>query len=171
MARRSKKFYVAYGSNLHVEQMRFRCPDAKVYGTGVLKNYSLTFWGNWRRNGVATVLPSADTDVPVVVWEISKRDEENLDHYEGWPRLYRKESIKVQMDDGTDLVGMVYLMNETYADGWKKMYPCTPSSGYFQTIKTGYESFGFDTAFLEQARQATEKEASELEPRSFSKIW
>ena len=33
MARKSnKKLYVAYGSNLHLDQMRHRCPDAKVYG-------------------------------------------------------------------------------------------------------------------------------------------
>ena len=28
-----KKYYIAYGSNLNVEQMRYRCPDAKVVGT------------------------------------------------------------------------------------------------------------------------------------------
>ena len=25
-----KKFYLAYGSNLNVKQMQFRCPDAKI---------------------------------------------------------------------------------------------------------------------------------------------
>ena len=147
MARKSnKKLYVAYGSNLHLGQMRYRCPDAKVYGSGVIKNYSLTFWGNWNRNGVATILPGSDTDVPVGIWEISARDEKNLDVYEGWPHLYRKEDIEVVMDDGSTVTAMVYIMNE------ERMRPAFPSESYFDTIATGYKSFGFDLKFLEAAR-------------------
>lgn len=147
MARKSnKKLYVAYGSNLHLGQMSHRCPDAKVYGSGVIKNYSLTFWGNWNRNGVATILPGSDTDVPVGIWEISARDEKNLDVYEGWPHLYRKEDIEVVMADGSTVTAMVYIMNED------RMRPCFPSDTYFNTIATGYKSFGFDLKFLEAAR-------------------
>ena len=29
-----KRLYVAYGSNLNLEQMSYRCPTAKVYGKG-----------------------------------------------------------------------------------------------------------------------------------------
>lgn len=143
MRKSNKKLYVAYGSNLHLEQMRFRCPDAKVFGKGVLKNYSLTFWGNSRGNGVATVLPGANTDVPVALWEISKADEASLDRYEGFPHLYRKENIDVLMDDGTVVTGMVYLMN--YGR------PTYPSDYYYNVIASGYRSFGFDTDFLDAA--------------------
>ena len=125
-----KKLYVAYGSNLDMEQMRFRCPDAEVFGTGVLKNYSLTFWGNARGNGVATVLPGADTDVPVALWEISAADEKNLDRYEGYPWLYRKENIKVAMSDGTECVGMIYLMNNGIGT--------LPGDHYYNVIARGY---------------------------------
>ena len=136
--KRSKKFYVAYGSNLHRGQMRYRCPDATVYGTGVVKNYSLTFWGNSRGYGVATILPGAKT-------EISAADEKSLDHYEGYPHLYRKENIDVIMDDGATVTGIVYIMNYgTAAD---------PSPFYYETIAHGYCDFGFDLAFLQQARQ------------------
>lgn len=143
MRKSNKKLYVAYGSNLHLEQMRFRCPDAKVFGTGVLKNYSLTFWGNARGNGVATVLPGADTDVPVALWEISTADEKNLDRYEGFPYLYRKENIDVLMSDGSTVTGMVYLMNHGQ--------PTYPSDYYYNVIASGYRSFGFDTDFLDAA--------------------
>lgn len=34
-----KKYYIAYGSNLNVKQMKFRCPGAKVVGTSVIKDY------------------------------------------------------------------------------------------------------------------------------------
>lgn len=159
MRKTTKKLYVAYGSNLHLEQMRYRCPDAKVFGTGVLKNHSLTFWGNWHRNGVATVLPDADTDVPVAVWEISARDEKNLDCYEGWPHLYRKEDIVVTMDDGSTITGMVYLMNESYPGSRSHMSAACPSDTYYNTIATGYRSFGFDLDFLAQARTNTIRES------------
>ena len=147
MARKkTTKLYVAYGSNLHLGQMHYRCPDAKVFGSGVIKNHELTFWGNWSRNGVATIIPGADTDVPVGVWEISANDEKNLDVYEGWPHLYRKEDIEVVMADGSTVTAMVYIMNED------RMRPAQPSDGYFETIATGYKSFGFDLGFLETAR-------------------
>lgn len=146
MRKSNKKLYVAYGSNLHIEQMRHRCPDAKVYGSGVIKNYELTFWGNWRGNGVATVLPKSGTDVPVGLWEISPADEKNLDIYEGWPHLYRKEDIDVVMADGSVVTGMLYIMNEGHH------VPTLPSDTYFGTIATGYKSFGFDLGFLEAAR-------------------
>ena len=40
-----KKYYIAYGSNLSVEQMVCRCPDAKVIGTAVIEDYALLFKG------------------------------------------------------------------------------------------------------------------------------
>ena len=37
------KLYGAYGSNMSLDQMAHRCPNAKVVGTGSLENYKLTF--------------------------------------------------------------------------------------------------------------------------------
>ena len=48
-----KPLYFAYGSNINLDQMRYRCPDASVYGQAVLDNYDLRFRGS----GVATVEP------------------------------------------------------------------------------------------------------------------
>ena len=41
-----KKFYLAYGSNLNVKQMQFRCPDARIVGTAEISNYQLLFKGS-----------------------------------------------------------------------------------------------------------------------------
>jgi len=41
----AKKLYVAYGSNLNKNQMRYRCPTAKFYGIGELQGYELQFKG------------------------------------------------------------------------------------------------------------------------------
>lgn len=140
----NKKLYVAYGSNLHLEQMARRCPEATVFGSGLVKDHKLTFWGTGYRCGVATILPEEGTDVPVGLWLVSEDDEKNLDVYEGYPHLYRKENIDVELEDGTVVTGMIYLMN--YGETTR------PSQGYFNTIASGYRSFGFDLDFLKAAR-------------------
>jgi len=37
--------YIAYGSNLHLEQMAQRCPTAEVVGAGRMEGYDLRFRG------------------------------------------------------------------------------------------------------------------------------
>ena len=69
-----QRLYIAYGSNLNLEQMAFRCPTAKVVGKSELKDYELLFRGG-RRGAVATVEPKAGSTVPILVWEIQKKDE------------------------------------------------------------------------------------------------
>ena len=130
-----KKLYVCYGSNLHLRQMSHRCPDATVYGSGVIKNYRLKFYG------VASIEPQPGEDCPVGVWEISERDEKNLDCYEGFPSLYRKEEIEVVMDSGETVTAMVYIMNRS---GNESM----PPLGYYETIYSGYKSFGLPLSYL-----------------------
>ena len=46
-----KRLYIAYGSNINLEQMANRCPNSKVIGKEMLKGYELEF------RGVATIVP------------------------------------------------------------------------------------------------------------------
>ena len=73
--------YIAYGSNMVQEQMAFRCPDARLIGTGYIAGARLEFYLH------ATVEKTGDqrNRVPVAVWEINDRDERSLDRYEGSP--------------------------------------------------------------------------------------
>ena len=41
-----ENLYFAYGSNLDLEQMAQRCPDAETVGPVRLENYELRFRGN-----------------------------------------------------------------------------------------------------------------------------
>ena len=123
--------YIAYGSNMVEEQLAHRCPGAKLIGTGYLPNHRLEFYLH------ATVerTRAHGAKVPVAVWEISKEDERNLDRYEGFPSYYIKAQRKVMMMDGSELWGMIYLMN------YLRISP--PASEYYDGIETAYMKLGF----------------------------
>ena len=136
MEQKAKKIYLAYGSNLNLGQMGKRCPGAKVLGTGELKDYEILFRGA-NNNAVATIEPKEGGNVPVLLWEITKSDEKSLDKYEGWPFLYRKERVSVELD-GKLVETMAYIMNERGRVLGK------PGSTYYNTIMEGYNTFGFN---------------------------
>ena len=122
--------------------MALRCPDAKVVGTGEIKDYELLFRGN-RNGAVATVEPKKGESVPVLIWEIQNRDEASLDLYEGYPNLYGKQMLEVELD-GKTVPAMVYVMTPGHSFG-------IPSDHYANVIWQGYETAGFETQFLEDA--------------------
>ncbi|MBR2953470.1 MAG: gamma-glutamylcyclotransferase [Clostridia bacterium] len=133
------KLYLAYGSNLNLQQMAYRCPTARVVATTYLEHYKLTFRGH-NGNAVATVEPSENDRVPVMIWEIFDKDEESLDIYEGYPRLYRKEYVTVKINNRKTQV-MMYVMNPGRPLG-------KPSAYYYSTILQGYLDARFDKTYL-----------------------
>lgn len=146
MYKSANKVYLAYGSNLNLEQMAWRCPYATVLGPVELSGFRLLFRGS-KYGAVATVEPEDGVSVPALLWEITPRDEEALDRYEGFPRFYRKETVTVELG-GKPVEAMVYVMKDGYAPG-------LPSDGYLNTILEGYASAGFDVATLEVAMAAS----------------
>ena len=46
-----KRYYIAYGSNLNVEQMALRCPHATILGTAELMLAHLLEHGHAKRGG------------------------------------------------------------------------------------------------------------------------
>lgn len=139
---RKPTLYIAYGSNLNLTQMAFRCPTAEVVGKSELKDYELLFRGG-RRGAVATVEPKEGSSVPVLLWKIRQTDEASLDRYEGYPNFYDKQMMDVELD-GKTVSAMVYIMTPGYEFG-------IPSDYYADVIWQGYESAGFDTQVLEDA--------------------
>lgn len=133
------KLYFAYGANLNISNMRYRCPDAVAVESFDLAGWSLAF------SGVATIRPDPVGVVSGALWAISDEDEQALDTFEGWPTLYRKEILTC---DGLEF--MVYVMNSDRA--W------LPSSGYFMSIAQGYRDWGLDFARLEAALAKTQQE-------------
>lgn len=138
----SKRLYVAYGSNLNIRQMKYRCPTAKLYGTGTIEDYELQFKGH-PESAFATIAHKEGASVPVAVWEIQPRDEQALDRYEGYPSHYFKQDVPVQLD-GEEVSAMVYIMN-------LKMDFGLPSPYYYGTVYEGYNDCGLDTDVLDKA--------------------
>ena len=137
------RYYIAYGSNLSVEQMKHRTPDAKIVGTATLQGWRLLF------KGCATIEPKEGRKVPVLVWEISDTDEKNLDRYEGYPIYYYKRELPVTvtpLDGGAprELTAMVYIMDEKHTFRMPSLY-------YYDVLHRGYRTFGFDLSLLRQS--------------------
>lgn len=65
-----KRYYIAYGSNLNVQQMRWRCPGARIIGTSELQDYRLLFKGS-KTGSYLTVEPKKGCTVPVAVWDMT----------------------------------------------------------------------------------------------------
>ncbi|MBP2028854.1 hypothetical protein J2Z35_002692 [Acetoanaerobium pronyense] len=142
-----KRLYGAYGSNLNLKQMKVRCPNGKVYGKGVIKNYRLLFKG-LPLNSYATIEPENGQEVPVLIWELEEEDEEALDFYEGYPRFYEKELIEVHLQTKEVIKVMVYIMTDNDED---RININTPSLRYLNSIKDGYLTSGFDLSYLDEA--------------------
>ena len=151
-----KRYYMAYGSNLSVEQMAVRCPDAKIAGMAALEGWKLVFKIH------ADIEPCEGRVVPVLVWEISEEDEKNLDIYEGWPRYYVKRKLPIKMTDlngkhPKKVTAMVYTMTEGHTQR-------LPMKGYYDVLAEGYERFGFNSHLLrmalEEAKEAMDNDLS-----------
>ena len=149
-----KRYYIAYGSNLNLQQMRLRCPQAKVIGTAEIKDYELLFKGS-KTGSYLTIEKSIGGRVPVAVWETTQADELALDRYEGFPNFYYKAEMKLRVKKTQtgkirERSCYVYIMHEERQVG-------VPSHYYVETCLAGYRSFDFDEevlfAALEKSRR------------------
>ena len=91
----AKRKYIAYGSNLNVQQMKWRCPNAEIMGTGELKDWRLLFKGS-KTGAYLTIEKCKGYSVPFAVWEVDASDEAALDRYEGFPSFYYKQELSFE---------------------------------------------------------------------------
>ena len=154
----SKRYYIAYGSNLNIPQMRMRCPGARIIGTSVIEDYQLLFKGS-KTGSYLTIEPMEGAEVPVVIWEVTETDEKALDRYEGYPNFYYKKEMtldikgirtgKVRRRDA-----FAYIMHEERELG-------IPSWYYVNTCLDGYRAFGFDENYLFDAIRISRRDTHE----------
>jgi len=142
---RKRSYYIAYGSNLNVQQMRMRCPHATILGTAVLKGWELLFKGS-KTGSYLTIEEREGGRVPVVIWEVTESDEKALDRYEGFPSFYYKKELRLQYKGirtgrRRTVTAFAYIMHEDRPIG-------IPTGYYMRVCLEGYDTFFFDRNVL-----------------------
>lgn len=137
-----KRYYAAYGSNLNIGQMRWRCPGARVIGTSEIPNYELLFKGS-KTGAYLTIEPKEGESVPVGIWEVDELNEAALDRYEGFPEFYYKTEMMLPIRGiKTGKIRQrrifVYIMHEDRPLG-------IPTEGYISTCRQGCRDFRLDS--------------------------
>ena len=138
-------YYLAYGSNLNLKEMKHRCPFYKVVGTMYLYNFKLSFKGEVNR--FLTIESKEGSIVPIGIFKINKLFIKNLDKYEGYPYLYDKKEIEFELN-GKKVKGLIYIMKDEFDYA-------LPDSNYFKRCEVGYNDFNFDKSYLNEALNYT----------------
>lgn len=142
------KYYIAYGSNLNIRQMKYRCQGALVVGTGFIKDYELLFKGS-KTGSYLTIEEKKGSSVPVAIWKVDEHHEKALDRYEGYPTFYYKKEIEIDFISLKRKLphhakAFVYIMHEDRQLG-------VPSIEYVRVCLEGYKTFGFSPKYIEDA--------------------
>ena len=144
-----KRFYLAYGSNLNLRDMSYRCKKAIPIGSTVLMNYRLVYKGSIDGYAYLTIELSKDSLVPVGIFNISFFDELRLNKYEGYPELYYKEHFPINIGN-KEAKALIYIMKDNFDYH-------LPNDQYIDTCMMGYDYFGFDKKVLEDAFDYTKR--------------
>ena len=153
-----KRYYIAYGSNLNIRQMKMRCPSARIIRTSEIPNYELLFKGS-KTGSYLTIEPKEGSTVPIAAWEVTDLDEAALDRYEGFPTFYYKAEMVlpikgIKTGKVRERPVFVYIMHEDRPLGM-------PSGYYVATCLEGYDNFGFDERFIYDAIEISRRKDHE----------
>ena len=121
--------YFAYGSNLHLFQMKRRCMDSVFLKKIKLTDFKLTFRSKYR---AADIEPKKNSIVPGALFEISKSDEKKLDVYEDFPHLYSKHYFHYY---GKKVMTYTMVNKSPFR---------FPTERYLNVVKRGYKDCGLD---------------------------
>jgi gamma-glutamylcyclotransferase (GGCT)/AIG2-like uncharacterized protein YtfP len=134
----NKRLYLAYGANMSMDSMTWRCPQARPVCSYVLRDWELQFYSH------ATIVPKPGAEVAGVLWHITPECEANLDAFEGFPNYYTKRSW---VQDSEHI--MFYEMSD-FLRG-------QPSANYINDIRSSYHYWHLPVHYLDKAIHATVK--------------
>jgi len=106
------KRYFAYGSNMNLERMIHRRVKFLSRRHAILKSWRLEFnkvVANNSSEGYANIVQDENSIVEGILYEILDSDVKKLDIREGYPIHYGKISVKVQLDDGSEVEAFAYV--------------------------------------------------------------
>lgn len=130
-------YFFAYGPELNRKQMQERCPDSKPKFSATLPNYKLVFvgWSRQWRGGVASIKPFRGQRVLGGIYEISEKDRQRLDSYEGYPRNANQLNVTVFREVGEPVQAITYIKVDQSEE-------TQPSREYLSLIEQGYREWG-----------------------------
>lgn len=135
--------YFAYGSNMHPDQMRKRCPGCSFFAAARLRDHRLVFsrpWAAWDGGGVADIQPAPGSIVEGVIWEITETHRDALDKYEEYPTAYTRKDVVIETFGGERLTAFAYCAMPvgTYR----------PGRGYLQSLIDGARAHGLSPGYI-----------------------
>jgi gamma-glutamylcyclotransferase (GGCT)/AIG2-like uncharacterized protein YtfP len=138
----SRVLYFAYGANMEPRRFKRRCPSAVTLGRARLSDYRLAFtrYSRAERGGVADIVAQPEAEVWGALYDIDERCFDALDEYEGAPREYRRETVRVIDDAGEAHEAVVYIANKTG--------DFAPSRLYLSVIAEGARAHGLPEAYV-----------------------
>ena len=154
----SERLYFAYGSNINLDQMAVRCPNAEIVAPVTLNGYRLVFRGNSSSYGVATIVPDPVHQVKGLLWRLTPDCEKSLDRYEGYPIFYEKQNVSVMDKAGNPYTVMAYIMTRE-----RDRCPAFPSMAYYTGIADGYMQNKIPLKGLKEALRRSRDEATAFE--------
>lgn len=149
--------YAGYGSNLWLQQIGERCPQADTYGRGRLRGARLAF------ARVATIIADANVDTLVGIYTLTASDIETLDRREGLGRAYDRYLVTPEVDDGNAVRCFTYIKRDAT--------PAAPTDEYFAKLTAGYRDWGFPDRRLRRARERAIKDEAALFKKPETRNW
>jgi cation transport regulator ChaC len=128
--------HFAYGSNMHLDLMRTRCPGAAVAGRAVLRDHRFVI----TRDGYASVSVVRGGVVHGLLWRVSPRDLAALNAYENIDAgLFRRVLLSVQAQ-GRSAKALVYI--------GRGGAPGRARAGYMELVATAAREAGLPSDYV-----------------------
>lgn len=126
-------YYFAYGSNMSQRRMRERVGDFLEPRLAYLSDYKLVFnkKSSSGNNTYANVKKYPDAITEGVLYQITERELNILDRYEGYPDHYNRLLKDVFLRDGSKVQAWVYIARK------EKLYGGIPTSEYLDYLLEG----------------------------------
>jgi gamma-glutamylcyclotransferase (GGCT)/AIG2-like uncharacterized protein YtfP len=135
--------YFAYGSNMDIDQMEDRCGEGsfELIGKGKLENYKFIINGR----GVATIVPSKDSVVYGLCFEVNDDCLKKLDCCEGHPRIYDRKKLKITTNK-EELSTWIYIDSNNISVG-------KPRDNYLEKIIKAAKKFKIPDDYIKYLKK------------------
>ena len=131
-------YYFAYGMLTDPNTMDHN----EFLGRGKVNNYAFEF------RYFANVIKSSGSHVFGSVWYITKEELAYLDEVEGYPLMYTRVRVPVELEDGETVIAEMYTMTE---DTRERVGPASPKTQYMNRLLSGYRHANIPISQLETA--------------------